>query len=349
MKYMLVDSKKLRDLCQNLFEAAGVPKDEAFRNADNLNDADLKGISSHGATRMAVYLKRLRLGLVRPDVKLDILKEAPGSALIDANNSMGAAASYKVMQIAIDKAKNTGISFITVRNSNHFSAAAYYAQLAATEDMIGFVGSNGPARVAPWGGREAMFGTSPFAFAIPAGTCLPIVADMATSLVARGKIILAAKKGESIPLGWARDKNGRDTTDAQAALDGTVLPFAGPKGYSISTVIEVLTGILSGSMFTTGINDLNADFKHPSYTSHYFGAINIACFQDIDEFKNRMDEFILSVKASPKGKGVKEIFLPGEIELRKKQTSLKQGIHLADVTIQELKQACKELNVKFEL
>lgn len=344
-----VQAEKLRSYCQNLFGKVGVPSDEAYRNADNLVDADLKGVESHGASRMAVYLKRLRLGLVRPDVKLEFVAEAPGTAVIDACNSMGAAGSYKVMEKAIEKAKVNGVSFITVRNSNHYSAAAYFAQMALEHDMVGFTASNGPARVAPWGGKEPMFGTSPFAYAIPAGKRLPIIVDMATCVVARGKIILAAKKGEPIPLGWARNKNGEDTTNAQEALDGTVLPFGGPKGYAISTVIEALTGILAASAFTTAINDLNADFKNPSFTSHYFGAINIAAFQNPAEFKTNMDAFIESVKANPRGKDVAEIFLPGEMEQKLKLKRLVEGIPMADVTLNELKREGEELGVPYDL
>lgn len=346
---MIVQADTLRCVCQELFEKVGIPADEAYRNADNLVDADLKGIESHGVSRMAVYLKRLKLGLVRPDVKLVTIMEAPGTALIDACNSMGAAGSYKVMEKAIEKARHTGVSFITVRNSNHYSAAAYFAQMAVEQDMIGFTGSNGPARVAPWGGKEPMFGTSPFAYAIPAGKCLPIIVDMATCVVARGKIILAAKKGEAIPVGWARNKKGEDTTNAQEALEGTVLPFGGPKGYAISTVIEALTGILAGSAFTTAINDLNADFKNPSFTSHYFGAINISAFQDTIAFKSQMDTFIEAVKANPKGKDIKEIYLPGEMEQKMKMRRMAEGIPLAEVTENELKRECDQLGIPCNL
>lgn len=344
---MIVRAAALRSLCQKLFEKAGVPVEEAYRNADNLVDADLKGIESHGVSRMAIYLKRLRMGLVRPAVKLETVMERSGTALLDACNSMGAAAGWQVMERAIEKAKYNGVSFITVRNSNHYSAAAYFAQLALAHDMIGFTGSNGPARVAPWGGTEPMFGTSPFAYAIPAGKRLPIIVDMATCVVARGKIILAAKKGEPIPLGWARNKQGEDTTHAQAALDGTVLPFGGPKGYAISTVIETLTGILAGSAFTTAIHDLNADFENPSKTSQYFGAIHIAAFQEPDQFKLTMDTFIESVKANPKGKDVKEIFLPGEMEQNLKLKRMAEGIPLPEVTIKELQQECEAFGVPF--
>lgn len=346
---MVIQAEKLRVYCQQLFEKTGVPAEEAYLNADNLVDADLKGIDSHGVSRMKVYLKRLRLGLVRPDVRLETISEFPSTALIDACNSMGAACSYKVMERAIEKAKTTGISFITVRNSNHYSAAAYFAQMALKHDMVGFTASNGPARVAPWGGKEAMFGTSPLAYAIPAGKHLPIIVDMATCVVARGKIILAAKKGESIPLGWAKNKNGEDTINAQEALEGTVLPFGGPKGYAISTIIESLTGILAGSVFTNRINDLGADFKNPSFTSHYFGAINIAAFRNPSEFKADMDALIESVKNNPRSEGVSEIFLPGEIEQKQRIKHLAEGIPVADVTVSELKHAGEELGVSFDL
>lgn len=345
----LIQADCLRNYCTELFRKVGVPADEAYRNADNLVDADLKGIESHGVSRMPIYLKRLRMGIVKLKTELKVVTESPGTAVYDAGNSMGAAASYKIMEAAIEKARNTGIAFITARNSNHYSAAAYFAQMALPHDMIGFTASNGPARMAPWGGTEPMFGTSPLAFAIPAGQELPIIGDMASCVVARGKIILAAKKGQPIPIGWARNKAGEDTTDAKEALEGTVLPFAGPKGYAIATMIEVLTGILAGSLFTTGIKDLYADFENPTCTSHYFGAINVAAFGPVAEFKERMDEFIRSVKANPKAKGVEEIFLPGEIELRLKKRRLAEGIPVARVTLDDLKREGEQSGLPYDL
>jgi len=156
-----IQAGALRDYCCKLFEAVGIPKAEAYINADNLVDADLKGVESHGVSRMAIYLKRLRMGIVRAESKLDIISERPGTALYDACNSMGAAASHKAMTNVIAKARNTGIAFATVRNSNHYSTAAYYAQMALEHNMIGFTASNGPARMAPWGGTDPAFGTSP--------------------------------------------------------------------------------------------------------------------------------------------------------------------------------------------
>lgn len=269
---MQVQADILRDYCAELFEKTGVPHADAVVNADNLVDADLKGIESHGVSRMSVYLKRLRLGLTAKTCALEIVREAPGTALCDAGNALGAVAAQKAMELTIAKAEQTGVSFVTMKNSNHYSAAAYFAQMALEHGMIGFTASNGPARVAPWGGVKPMFGTSPFAIAIPAGKELPVIIDMATCVVARGKIILAAQRGEDVPLGWGLNDKGEPTTNAQEVLDGTVLPFGGVKGYAIASAIEAFTGILAGSAFTTRITDLNADFSQPSFTSHCFGA-----------------------------------------------------------------------------
>jgi LDH2 family malate/lactate/ureidoglycolate dehydrogenase len=334
---ILIQADCLRDYCSQLFQKVGVPADEAYLNADNLVDADLKGIESHGVSRMAIHLKRLRAGVVKPSVQLKVVAESLGTAVYDACNSMGGAASYKIMQDAIERARKTGVSFITTRNSNHYATAAYFAQMALEHDMIGFSASNTAARMAPWGGIDPMFGTDPFAFAIPAGKQLPIIGDMASCVVARGKIIIAAKNGQPIPLGWARNKFGEDTTDAEAALEGSVLPFGGPKGSAIATMIEVLTGILAGSCFAAKMNDMYADFENPTHTSHYFGALNLAAFGSVQEFKESMDEFILTIKNSQKARGTENILLPGEREIILKQKRLNEGIPVSRLILNDLK------------
>jgi LDH2 family malate/lactate/ureidoglycolate dehydrogenase len=253
------------------------------------------------------------------------------------------------MNMVIEKARQIGVAFVTVRNSNHYSAASYFSQMALPHDMIGLTASNGPPRMAPWGGTEPEFGTNPFSVAIPAGKQRPVIADMASCVVARGKIILAAKKGQPIPLGWARDRRGQDTTDAKAALDGTVLPFGGAKGYAIATIIEALTGILAASRFTQDINDIYANFAEPSYTSHYFAALDLAAFGSVEDFKEAMDRFILQVKANKPAEGTEEIFLPGEIELRLKERRLSEGIPLSPVVVDELQREAQACGVAWTL
>jgi LDH2 family malate/lactate/ureidoglycolate dehydrogenase len=315
-----------------------MPKDEAYINADNLVDADLTGVESHGVSRMAIYLKRIRDGVVNPKCEIKVVAEHPAVLVIDAKNSMGAVASYKAMEMAIKKAKASGVAFVTVRNSNHYGTAAYYTKMALEHDMIGFSSTNGPARMAPWGGKDPYFGTNPFSIAVPAGQELPVVADMATSLVARGKIILAAKNNKEIPLGWAINKDGEDTTNAKEALEGTVLPFGGPKGSAIALLIDVFSGILAGASFGPHIKDMYANFEEPTNTGHIFGAFDISKFIDTSLFKQNMDQMIREIKGSTPAKGVQEIFLPGEIELKKKQQRLKEGIPLSPAVIKELKE-----------
>jgi len=339
---------QLRVYCKILFEKAGVPEDEANIIADSLLEADLAGVESHGLSRVSVYLKKLRAGGACPAVALKTIVDGPGTGVYDAGNSLGAPAAHKVMEIAIEKAKKVGISFVTVMNSSHYGTAAYFAKMALAHDMIGLSATNAFATMAPWGGKVPFFGTNPFAVAIPACKQLPIVADMATSVVARGKITMALKKNQSIPLGWAKKKDGEDTTDPREALQGTVLPFAGPKGSAIATIIEALTGVLSGSVFGPQIISIT-NAAIPSRVSHCFMAINLAAFGPVGEFKERIDQMILGIKSTPKTKDVEEIFLPGEIEERRKRQQLKDGIPLARVTLDELKREGEACGIPYTL
>ncbi|MDK2877411.1 MAG: hypothetical protein PWR06_127 [Thermoanaerobacteraceae bacterium] len=347
--FKYINADLLRQYCKELFVASGMPEDEAYINADNLVEANLTGVDSHGVSRMAIYLKRIREGVVNPVCRLKTVQDYKATAAYDACNSMGAVASYKVMKIAIEKARQYGVAFITVKNSNHFGTAAYFAKMAINEGMIGIASTNGPARMAPWGGRDPYFGTNPFAVAVPAGKEFPVIADMATSVVARGKIILAAKNNKEIPDYWALDKNGEKTTNAQAALEGTVLPFGGPKGSAIALLIDVMAGVLAGAAFGRYVKDMYADFENPTGTGHFFGAINIESFVPLQEFKNNMDKMIRDVKKNTPAKGVEEIFLPGEIELRKREKRLKEGIPITIPVLNELKIEGERYGVPFNL
>jgi len=343
-----IQADKLRDYCSRLFEKEGVPAGEAFIIADSLVEADLAGVESHGVSRVANYLKKLRAGGAHPAVKLKTIMDGPGTGVYDAGDSMGAPAAYNVMEIAIEKAKKVGIAFVTVINSSHYGTAGYFAKMALTHDMIGLTATNSVSTMAPWGGKAPFFGTNPFAVAIPAQKHSAIVADMATSVVARGKIRMAFKKNQPIPLGWARSQDGEDTTDAGVALKGTVLPFGGYKGSAIATIIEALTGVLGGSVFGTQITGMDKA-ESPARVSHCFMAIDLARFGPVGEFKKRVDQMIAGIKGTPRAKNVEEIFLPGEIEERKKQQRLKDGIPLARVTLDELKREGAACGITYTL
>ncbi len=353
---MDIQANVLRDYCTLLFEKTGVPKDESFINADNLVAADLAGIESHGVARMSNYLKRIRTGVVTARCQLRIMGEQPATALVDAGNALGAVAGVRSMELAINKAKVAGVSLVCVKNSSHFGVAAYHARMALAHDMIGFAATNGAARMAPWGGREAFWGTNPFAVAVPSGSHPPIVADMATSVVALGKVLLAAKKNVTIPLGWARNRMGEDTTDAREFYDvekgqiiGTGVPVGGPKGSAIALLIDVLSGVLSGSVFGPHVGDMLANFSEPAEVSHVFGAINVSAFIPASQFQNGIDSLITEVKSGAPANGVTEIFLPGEIEYRETQKRLVAGIPVSDVILAELRNEGKACGVPFEL
>ena len=342
MNSKTIKTENLFMYCKTLFEKVGVPEDEASINADNLVDADLMGVESHGVSRMPIYLKRIRMGAVHPCSELRVVSDCPGTAVIDACNSMGAVVAVKAMELALQKAKRTGISFVVVKNSNHYGTAAYHARLALQQDMIGFTATNGAARMAPWGGKTPFFGTNPFAVAVPADKERPIVADMATSVVALGKVILAAKNNLPIPLGWALNQFGAATTVAKEVYDGKVigtpLPFGGAKGSAIALLIDILSGVLAGGTFGPHIKDMYADFEEPTGISHLFGAIHIESFLPIDQFKAGIDKLIGEIKQTSPADGVDEIFLPGEIEQRKKEQRLREGVSISEAVLKELRQ-----------
>jgi LDH2 family malate/lactate/ureidoglycolate dehydrogenase len=252
------------------------------------------------------------------------------------------------MEISIAKAKNLGMGTAGIRNSNHFGIAAYYAIQAIQSDMIGIVLSNAAASMAPWGGTKPLIGTNPLAIGIPTDRN-PIILDMAISVQARGKIRQAALEEKSIPEGWALDERGKPTTDPREALKGSLLPIAGPKGYGLALMVDVLSGVLTGSFFADKISSVHEEEEGIPRVGHFVQAINIGSFMAVEEFKNRMDELMQKIRESPFAEGVNKIYLPGEIESDKHKERLELGIPLSEVGRQQLIGLAKELGMKSEL
>jgi len=326
----------LKEFCSAVLQKMEIPPKDADLIAGSLVQANLWGVDSHGVTRMAIYVERLRKRLVNPKPKITILQETPAMVAVDGDNGSGQVVATKAMELAIAKARESGVGLVGIRNSNHFGVAAFFTMMALRKEMIGIALSNAPATMAPWGGKSPYFGTNPISVAVPAGQELPIILDMATSVAARGKIILAAQKGESIPAGWAIDLDGEVTTDAAKALDGSVLPFGGPKGSAIALLIDVAAGVLTGAAFGPHIGDLYRNMECPQCVGHMMGAIDISWFSDVDAFKNRMDRMIRELKSVPPVKGVSEVLLPGEIEARIQQRREAEGIALTPDVINDL-------------
>ncbi|MCX7787417.1 MAG: Ldh family oxidoreductase [Spirochaetes bacterium] len=343
-----VSSEKLLRFTTEVFERVRVPTAEAILIAESLVEADLTGVDSHGVSRIPIYVKRIETGVVNPASRLQILQEYPGAVIFDGCNSMGIVTGTRVMEYLLQKAETSGAVFATVRNSNHFGIAAFFTRRALAKDMVGFASSNAPSTMAPWGGIRPYLGTNPFSVAVPAGKQLPIVLDMATSVVAQGKIILAAKEGKQIPLGWAISKTGEPTTDPKEALEGTVLPFGGPKGYGIALLIDVLSGVLSGAAFGVHLNNMWNNFSDPQNVGHCFAAVDVKKFLPLEEFKAKIDQMILEIKGNPRAKGVEEIFLPGELEHRNRCRNLIEGIPMSKNVYEDLRQLGKRLGLAFD-
>ena len=332
----IFQAEVLRDYCRRVMTAAGVEAGCAETVADVLVDADLTGVSTHGVSRMAIYLQRIQSGAVSRDNNIRILRESPSALAIDAGNTLGAPSAKFAMEQCVRKAADTGCCFATVRNSNHFGAAAYYTRLAADKGMIGFACTNLTGKIAPYGSAEPYMGTNPISVAVPSdGT--PVVLDMTPSVVALGKLILAEKLGKSIPEGWALDADGNPTTDPKAGRAGSLIPIGGPKGSGMAIVVDILSGVLSGAGFGPHLHDLYGDMEHPQGVGHFVGAIDVAHFIDPAEFRAGVARMSSEIKALRRAPGVEEIFLPGERSLRQKEKHLAEGISLPDTVVQELR------------
>lgn len=331
----IVNNKTLEDYCAKLMMTQGVPEDEAVMVAAHLVEAEMCGVTSHGVSRTSIYLKRLATGVVNAKWTRNIQAEYPASVRWDACNSMGMVTGVKAMEYCVEKAKESGCCFIAVNHSNHFGMAGYYARIAAEAGMVGVCGTNAPPNIAPWGSYKAYVGTNPLAISVPRRG-QPVLLDMAPSIVAMGKVILAAKLGKSIPEGWAITADGRPTTDPKEGMKGTVLPIGGPKGYGLSLFMDILCGPLSGAQFGPYLGNMWNDFVNPQNVGHIFCAIDISKFVDLEIFKDRVEKMIADIKILPKNPGVQEILLPGEVELKRKQAALENGIILSDVVYKEL-------------
>ncbi len=332
-----LDPQATPAFCERVLIGAGLPPDQAALVVDNLIRADLRGISSHGISRLAVYAGRIAAGGVNTDGRVAMAMDTPAAMRVDARNNMGAVTGAQVMRLVIRRAQTNGITAATVFHANHFGIAAYYAMMALESDMIGVALSNAPPTMAPWGGMEAMLGTNPFCIAVPAGTRQPLVLDCASSYVARGKINLADIEKQPIPTGWALDRDGNPTTDAAAALAGVVLPFGTYKGSGIAMMIDVLSAVLSGASFGMHVGQLYEEARAPQNLGHFFAAIHIGLLTDMPAFKAGMDQMIDEIKSSRPAPDCDEILVPGELEFENERYHRQAGIGVGPGVMRDLR------------
>jgi LDH2 family malate/lactate/ureidoglycolate dehydrogenase len=334
----------LRDFATAIYERCGMAGDDAQVSADALVQADLWGHQSHGVMRLSWYAARLRTGVCDPVAKPEIVVDSGAIAVIDGHEAMGQVVASRAAREAIRRAKAHGIGAVAVRNSNHFGMALYYTLMAARQNCVAFLSTNASPAMAPWGGREKLVGTNPWSWASPAGRSAPMVLDIANTAVARGKIYLAKRKAMPIPMGWAMDASGAPTTDPAAAIEGVILPMAQHKGYAIAVVMDMLSGVLTGSRFGSAVQGPYQS-EHRSGAGHLMIALDIAAFQPVVEFNARMEQLISELKAAPLAQGCEEIFYPGEIEARNDAANRRDGVLLPDDVLMDLRRLAIDLRV----
>jgi LDH2 family malate/lactate/ureidoglycolate dehydrogenase len=281
--------------------------------------------------------------LIEPKAILRIERKSAATLAVDAGNGLGHVQAVKTLDLLIPIAREMGIATATIRRSQHFGAASYYCNRAADQGMILLATTNCEPSMSPEGGCQAFFGTNPIAMSFPTGKGFHVKVDLATSLVARGNIIAAQKRGERIPEGWALDVDGNPTTNASAALAGTVLTMAGHKGYALALMVEVLSGLLSGAAVGPEIGSMYKQMDREQNVGHFFCLMDIGAFTDVETFKSRIDAMIDRIKACRRRPGVEEILVPGERSSRTAEERRRNGVPLDTATVGEL----RELGAKF--
>jgi LDH2 family malate/lactate/ureidoglycolate dehydrogenase len=341
------DPKRLTDLASAVLEAEGVPPDDARLVAGCLVEAELWGHPSHGLLRLSWYVARIRTGVVDPAAKAEMVVDRGAVAVLDGREGLGHVLTAHAATEAVRRAREHGVGVVAVRNSNHFGMAAHFTRMIAEQGCVGIVTTNGSPAMAPWGGRAKAVGANPWSIAAPAGKHGVTVMDVANVNAARGKIYAARERGGSIPQGWALDAEGRPTTDPAAAIEGVILPMAGHKGYAISFMMDVLSGVLTGSSFATGVSGPQ-QAERRSGSGHLVLAIDVAAVADPGSFGERMEALIAEMKAVPLAEGSEEIFFPGELEDRSRDRTEREGIELPDKTVDALQRLAAETGVPLE-
>lgn len=330
IEFVAID--ELHRFCVAALVQCGLSDADAALTADVLTTADAMGVFTHGTKLLRGYVQRLRGGGIRAAAVPAIVNEGPAWAIVDGQSGIGMVTSVFAMRKAIEKAMTAGIAYVGVRNSCHFGAAGYYANLAAEAGMIGLAMANDTPSMAVPGSRAPVLGTNPFAYSIPAGDEDLIFMDIASSAVAGGKIRIAQSKNEKVPMNWLVDRDGVPTDDPFVYPDhGSLVPFAGHKGYGIALLIETLSGLLSGGMIRDQVLGwIDSDPAQPTQHGAAFLAFNIGAMTPLAEFKSRVDEMIREIRQTPKARGAERIYLPGEKEWENRRAAVSDGIRLPE-------------------
>jgi len=325
----VMPADRAQGLCEAVFQRLGLSERETADCTRAIMFATLRGLDSHGFVSILPGIaSSVKRGQTQPNAEIVTLKESPVTASYKGNRAAGPVIASHAMRAAIDRAREHGVGVVTAVHCAHFGAASAYAAMALPESMFGLVMCNAGPHVAPYGGAGRLHGTNPIAYAAP-GREMPIVLDVATSMVAAGQLAKAARRGQSIPHGWAVDEHGQSTTDPAAGLKGALLPFGGHKGYGIAVLVDLLTGALSGSTLGLTVQQGNPD-PEVGGQAFFFLAIDPGYFSGRETFAERVDQLIGDAKSIKPAKGFSEVLLPGELEWREEQKRQRDGIPMYD-------------------
>jgi L-2-hydroxycarboxylate dehydrogenase (NAD+) len=337
-----VPAAVLVGLTDSCFRRLGLSREDAVVVADVLIDANLRGISSHGFQRVPIYAKRVRQGLAGGSDEMSVVASFGAVCQMNAGKGLGPAVAVKAVDKAARLAKEYGVGLVSLGGSTHFGPAGYYARRAAAQGLIGMVMTNAPKTMAPYGSSERFVGTNPLAIAIPMQRHDHFVLDIATSVVARGKIIQAAQVGEPIPIGLAIDSRGRPTTDAAAALAGSVLPFSGPKGSGLALAIDMLCGVLGDADFDDELASMYEDFDKPQNVGQLFLVVDPWSVQDREHGQERWDALIDRLGALAPAEGRGPVQYPGQPEAARASESTRNGVRVSSAELFAFADYCAE-------
>ena len=346
--YLRVAESEVFRLAHEVFVAVGVPSEHAQVVARNLTLGELHGLGSHGVSRLLpIYVERFERGgfNARPDLR--VVRQSKGLALVDGDHGPGAVVGDYAMGLAIGLAKEHGSGWVGTTRSNHFGAAFIFAREAVAQGMIGFSTTTAVPQQAAYGGTRKVLGTNPLCIAVPGGELGDVILDMATSVVARGKVQLAVLEGHDIPEGWSVDSQGQPTTDAHEAArpDARMLSIGGYKGYGLAMMVEIFSAVLTGGAVGNEIGSLFSQTERSQGMGHFFGALDIGGFMPIETFKARVDALVADMKAGPLESGAKEILVPGEREARCAAAYRREGIPIAQDVVTMLNELAEQHDV----
>ena len=334
MEKVNLKTENLKKKIIKIFEKFGLSRNHASISANALINAELVGAYGHGLARLKMYCDRISKKVINPKPKIKIKNISQSISHIDADDSIGFVAADIAIRKAIQNAKKTGIGMVAVKNSGHYGLSGYYAEQAVKNNLIAMIYTNAPPAVAPHGALRSLFGTNPICFATPTGSKTPFILDTSISMINRGKIRVAARNNQKIPVGVALDRYGKPTTDAKKALAGVQLPIASFRGSGLAWMVDILSGVLTGGNHAGRVKDPFDDFSGPQNIGHLFIVFKSNLF--VKNYKTRIKDNIKTIKKLPKIKGVKEIMYPGQNKYARYKNNSKKEISIPDIIKKDL-------------